>query len=142
MRLKAINFISNVIRAPNKRYERAHGLLINPDERCIHRELLRYFEYESLLAFCSSIPHHTRNFHCFFLWMQQGCLSVYGYLLNILLQGKKIPKKKRELLFWGKKNTSTRISGKAFDSFLPFRNVLLIKNQAKLTEEKEQKKLF
>lgn len=48
----------------------------------------------------SSIPHHTKNFHCFFLWMQQGCLSVYGYLLNIPLQEES---RKRKNRLWGRK---------------------------------------
>lgn len=37
----------------------------------------------------------AREFSLFFLWMQQGCSSVYGYLLNIPMQdggdGKNLP---------------------------------------------------
>lgn len=65
MRLKAINFLSK--RNSCFTTERLKGPLINPDERCIHRELW-YFEYESssssYLPFID--PSSRKEFSLFF----------------------------------------------------------------------------
>lgn len=115
IRLSIINFISNKF-VPHstllKHVERAHGahkswwevyssnVIIFPlSSTSLPYDLRNLFPF--LLLLCerrSLITERIFIFHCFFLSMQQGCLSVYGYLLKYWEQavwflplGKQIP---------------------------------------------------